>query len=92
MAEKYVMTVQDMYAGARTRVKSSVGLTDTIPVGVGLHQGSSLSPYRLQNVNGGHSGTLAFYCCPFWGACRQVTRACRQDYFLWSIFNYTEKS
>ena len=47
---------------------------------------------RLQNVNGGHSGTLAFYFCPFWGACRQVTRACRQDYFLWSIFNYTEKS
>ena len=45
---------------------------------------------RLQNVNGGHSGTLAFYFCPFWGACRQVTRACRQDYFLWSIFNYTE--
>ena len=46
---------------------------------------------RLQNVNGGHSGTLAFYFCLFWGACRQVTRACRQDY-LWSIFNYTEKS
>ena len=34
-----------MYGGARTRVKSSVGLTDTIPVGIGLHQGSSLSPY-----------------------------------------------
>ena len=43
--EKYVMIVQDMYEGARTRVKSSVGLTDTIPVGAGLHQGSSLSPY-----------------------------------------------
>ena len=37
---------------------------------------------RLQNVNGGHSGTLAFYFCPFLGACRQVTRACRQDYFF----------
>ena len=33
---------------------------------------------RLQNVNGGQSGTLAFYFCPFWGACLQVTRACRQ--------------
>ena len=43
--EKYVMIVQDMYEGARTRVKSSVGLTETIPVGVGLHQGSSMSPY-----------------------------------------------
>ena len=27
--EKYVMIVQDMYEGARTRVKSSVGITDT---------------------------------------------------------------
>ena len=31
--EKYVMIVHDMYEGARTRVKSNVGLTDTIPVG-----------------------------------------------------------
>ena len=45
MPEKYVMIVQDMYEGARTRVKNSVGITDMIPVGVGLHQGSSLSPY-----------------------------------------------
>ena len=43
--EKDVMIVQDMYEGARTRVKSSVGLTDMIPVGLWLHQGSSLSPY-----------------------------------------------
>ena len=45
MPGKYVMILQDMYEGARTRVKSSVGITDMIPVGVGLHQGSSLSPY-----------------------------------------------
>ena len=32
--EKYVMIVQDMYEGARTWVKSSVGITDMIPVGV----------------------------------------------------------
>ena len=48
--KKYVMIVQDMYEGARTRVKSSVGLTDMIPVGVGLHQGSSLSPYILAMI------------------------------------------
>ena len=36
--EKYVMIVQDMYEGARTQVKCSVGITDKIPVGVGLHQ------------------------------------------------------
>ncbi len=46
MPEKYVRIVQDLYEGSRTRVKSSVGLKDTIPpVGVGLHQGSSLSLY-----------------------------------------------
>ena len=50
MPEKYVMIVQDMYEGARTRVKSSVGITDIIPVGVGLHQGSSLSPYLFAMI------------------------------------------
>ena len=39
-----------IYEGARTRVTSNVGITDMIPVGVGLHQGSSLSgepvPFR----------------------------------------------
>ena len=45
--EKYVMIVQDMYEGARTRVKSSVGLTDMITVVLRLHQGSSLPlPFR----------------------------------------------
>ena len=39
-----------MYGGARTQVNSSVGLTDTIPVGVGLHQGSSLSPYLFAMI------------------------------------------
>ena len=34
-----------MYEAAKTRVNSSEGLTDMIPVGVGLHQGSTLSPY-----------------------------------------------
>ena len=48
--EKYVMIVQDMYEGARTRVKSSVGITDMMPVGVGLHQGSSLSPYLFDMI------------------------------------------
>ena len=50
MPEKYVMIVQDMYEGARTRVKSSVGITDMIPVGVGLHQGYSLSPYLFAMI------------------------------------------
>ncbi len=48
--ETYVRIVQDMYEGARTRVKSSVGLTDMIPVGVGLHQRSSLSFYLFAMI------------------------------------------
>ena len=52
MPKKYVMIVQDMYEGGRIRVKSSVGITDMIPVprGVGLHQGSSLSPYLFAMI------------------------------------------
>ena len=39
-----------MYEGAWTRVKSNVGITYMIPVGVGLHQGSSLSPYLFAMI------------------------------------------
>lgn len=48
--EKYVRIVQDMYEGARTQVRSSVGLTDKFLVRVGLHQGSSLSPYLFNLI------------------------------------------
>ena len=48
--EKYVRLVQDTYEGARTQVRSSVGLTEWIPVRVGLHQGSALSPYLFNLV------------------------------------------
>ena len=44
MPYKYVRIVKDTYVEARIK-KSSVGLTSTITVRVGLHQGSSLSPY-----------------------------------------------
>ena len=48
--EKYVRIVKDTHVEARTMVKSSVGLTSTITVRVGLHQGSSLSPYLFDLV------------------------------------------
>ena len=43
--EKYVRIVKDMYRDAKTRVRNAVGTTDPFAVKVGLHQGSSLSPY-----------------------------------------------
>ena len=36
MSDKNVRIVHDMFDGARTRIKSSGGLTDKIPVGVGM--------------------------------------------------------
>ena len=44
-SECYVRVVMDIYDGARTVVRSSVGLTEEFEVGVGLHQGSALSPF-----------------------------------------------
>ena len=48
--ENYVRIVQDMYGGARTKVRSSVGLTRWINMRVGLHQGSSISRYLFDLV------------------------------------------
>ena len=48
--EKYVRIVQDMYERAEANVKSSMGLTESFPVNVGLHQGSALSPYLFDLV------------------------------------------
>ena len=46
--EKYVRLVKDTYEDARTQVKTSIGVT--LPVRVGLHQGSSLSPFLLDMI------------------------------------------
>ena len=42
--------VMDMYDGARAAVRSSAGLTEEFEVGVGLHQGSALSPFLFAIV------------------------------------------
>ena len=48
--EKYVRLVKYTYEDARTQVKTSIGLTGKITVRVGLHQGSSLSPYLFDMI------------------------------------------
>ena len=49
MSEKYVRVVNDMYRDARTKVRSSVGVTEK-QMKVGLHQGSAMSPYIFDMV------------------------------------------
>ena len=42
--EGYVTIIQDMYNDCKTLVSTRTGDTEYFPVGVGLHQGSALSP------------------------------------------------
>ena len=48
--EKYVRLVKDTYDDARTQGKTSIAMTGKITVRVGLHQGSSLSPYLFDII------------------------------------------
>ena len=43
--EKFVMLINDIYRGCRTKVRSAAGESGSFNVDVGLHQGSALSPY-----------------------------------------------
>ena len=43
--EVYIRSVQDMYQGATTCMKSKRGTSEHFEVGIGLHQGSALSPF-----------------------------------------------
>ena len=44
-SERHVEVVMDVYDKAKTAVSSAAGLTDEFEVGVGLYQGSALSPF-----------------------------------------------
>ena len=43
--EGYIGLVQDIYQGATTRVKSKRSISEHVEAGIGLHQGSALSPF-----------------------------------------------
>ncbi|XP_064111273.1 uncharacterized protein LOC135218753 [Macrobrachium nipponense] len=42
--EKYVRMIREIYRNVKTSVRSTVGRTENFQVGVGLNQGSALSP------------------------------------------------
>ena len=50
IVEKYVQLVQDMYEGSDTVVRCAVGTTESFKVKVGLHQGSTLSPFLFAMI------------------------------------------
>ena len=50
--ECYAVSIQDIYKGARTSVRSAVGITEDFEVKVGLHQGSALSPFLFAIIMG----------------------------------------
>ncbi|KAI5627956.1 hypothetical protein C0J50_3222 [Silurus asotus] len=50
VSEKYVRVVQDIYENSVTAVKCALGTKDWFRVKVGLHQGSTLSPFLFAVV------------------------------------------
>ena len=44
-SECYIRIIKDMYDGETTTVRNAAWLTDDFKVGVGLYQGSALSPF-----------------------------------------------
>ncbi|KAJ7971514.1 Retrovirus-related Pol polyprotein LINE-1 [Quillaja saponaria] len=47
---KYVKVIKDMYEGVMTRVQTVDGMIGEFPITIGVHQGSSLSPYLFALV------------------------------------------
>ena len=45
VSESLIELVKEMYSGSSTRVNTMYGKTQEFEIGVGLHQGSALSPF-----------------------------------------------
>jgi len=46
----YIKAIKDMYEGASTSVRTQDGATEDFPITIGLHQGSTLTPYIFSLV------------------------------------------
>jgi hypothetical protein len=47
---KYITLIKDMYDNIVTSVRTSDMATNDLPINIGLHQGSALSPYLFALV------------------------------------------
>ena len=45
ISQSYFDIIRDIYDGTTTNIQTPVGITRSIPVRVGLHQGSTVSPF-----------------------------------------------
>ena len=50
MSPLYIRLIKDMYVGGRTNIRMPEGATNDFYVGMGLHQGSTLSPFLFTLV------------------------------------------
>jgi hypothetical protein len=50
VSANYITLIKDMYNNVVTSVQTSVGDTNDFPIKIGLHQGSTLSPYLFDLV------------------------------------------
>jgi hypothetical protein len=50
VSSKYITLIKDMYDNVVTSVRTSDGDTNDFPINIGLHEGSSLSPYLFALV------------------------------------------
>ena len=47
---EYTRVIRDMYEGVKTRVRTVIGDTEDFSIDIGLHQGSTLSPFLFTTV------------------------------------------
>jgi hypothetical protein len=68
VSTKYITLIKNMYDNVVTSVRTSDGDTNDLPINIGLHQGSALSPYLFalvmdkvtRDIQGGISWCMLF--------------------------------
>jgi len=50
VSPEYIRVTKDMYEGGRTSIRTLGGVTNDFAIGMGLHQGSALSPFLFTLV------------------------------------------